>query len=256
MTGAEVAASVSRVVDRIKYSASYTLAAEQLRRAIELGTYLPGDRLPPERELAAQLGVSRATLREAVRSLLTADLVEMRRGPKGGLVVLEREADEKEFLRTLKARQAEVGAILDFRQAVETHAARLAARRRTQADVRTLESELEAMEAALGEPPGPMSSGHFQRADGRFHIGIAEATGNEMLRQAVEDARVKMFAPIGAALWNVVPSANDHHSAILDAIRDKRPEDAASAMFEHIETTRRGVKEMSAAKRPRKRKRN
>jgi GntR family transcriptional regulator, transcriptional repressor for pyruvate dehydrogenase complex len=234
------------VLDRIKYSASYTLAAEQLRRAIELGTYLPGDRFPPERELATQLGVSRATLREAVRSLLAAGLVEMKRGPQGGLVVLERDFDEKELRRTLHARKAEVAAVLDFREAVEGHAARLAAQRRTKAHVRQLEAELDAMEQAIREPPGAPSSGRFQRADGRFHIGIAEASGNQWLREAVEDARVHMFAPIGAALWNVVSNANNHHAEILEAIRDKRPEDAARAMAAHIDTTRRDVEKYTS----------
>src|SRR4029079_3166877 len=67
---------------------AYELVLEQLRRSIQLGHFLPGDKLPPERDLARQLGVSRTTVREAVRVLEGEGAVEIRRGSAGGIVLL------------------------------------------------------------------------------------------------------------------------------------------------------------------------
>src|SRR5207247_10534518 len=74
--------NVPQSIDPIDYKSSFRLAADQIRRAIDLGTYLPGERLPPSRELAFQLGISVATLREAVRGLIDEGLVELRRGDR------------------------------------------------------------------------------------------------------------------------------------------------------------------------------
>src|SRR5882724_1740714 len=95
-------------IEPIAYKSSYRLAAEQIRRALELGTYLPGDRLPPSREFAYQLGISVTTLREAVRGLIDEGLLEMRRGPKGGLVVLPQPSNGKRKAAS-KAVLSEVG---------------------------------------------------------------------------------------------------------------------------------------------------
>src|SRR5262245_11992982 len=131
---------MSQTIDPIRYAASYRLAADQIRRAIELGTYVPGDRLPASRELARQLGISVATLREAVRGLIDEGIVEMRRGPKGGLVVLPPAPNGRHGRGTTKALLAELELTLEFRDAVEPYACALAARRRSKADLARLEA--------------------------------------------------------------------------------------------------------------------
>src|SRR5712691_7348558 len=77
-------------MERIEPSPVYELVVERIRRAIHIGTYVPGDRLPPERALAEQLGVSRTTVREAIRVLEGQGYVETRRGSTGGLTVKRR----------------------------------------------------------------------------------------------------------------------------------------------------------------------
>ena len=72
------------VMERVELSPAYELVVECIRRAIHIGTYIPGDKLPPERLLAEHLGVSRTTLREAVRVLASEGYVESRRGAHGG----------------------------------------------------------------------------------------------------------------------------------------------------------------------------
>ena len=113
---------------------AYELVLEQLRRSLDQGHFAPGDKLPPERDLARQLGVSRTTLREAVRVLEGEGAVEVRRGSTGGIVVRQR--IQRPAQR--RARMREFDEIIDFRLAVEPMAARLAAERRTKAEIAAL----------------------------------------------------------------------------------------------------------------------
>jgi GntR family transcriptional repressor for pyruvate dehydrogenase complex len=230
-------------IDPIHYTPSYQLAADQIRRAIELGTYVPGDRLPPSRDLAQQLGISVATLREAIRGLLDEGLVEMRRGPKGGLVVLRRPQLSRSK-RVLNARLAEAEEILDFREAVECHAARLAATRRTDADLERLQEAMDRMTELMERPEDRAQVPLFNRADAQFHRAIAAAARNELLGAAVDDGRLRMFVAIGAALRHLAPDANDMHDDILREIRRGRAEPAARAMAAHIQVTREGARRM------------
>ncbi len=80
---------------RIEPSPVYELVVERIRRAIHIGSYVPGDRLPPERALAEQLGVSRTTVREAIRVLEGEGYVESRRGATGGVILLDRGQTEE-----------------------------------------------------------------------------------------------------------------------------------------------------------------
>src|SRR5258707_3091369 len=77
-------------IERVEHVPVYGLIVDQLRRAIHSGAFVPGDKFPPERELSKQLGVSRASVREAIRVLEGEGYVETRRGARGGLIVLDR----------------------------------------------------------------------------------------------------------------------------------------------------------------------
>jgi DNA-binding FadR family transcriptional regulator len=231
---------VSGVPDKINpiaYKSSYRLAAEQIRRALELGTYLPGDRLPPSREFAYQLGISVATLREAVRGLIDEGLLEMRRGPKGGLVVLPQPRDVKREA-VPKAVLAEVGKVIELRKAVEAEAARLAAERRTEADLRRLQAAYEEMEVAIEGPDDALRAARFNRADAEFHQAIARAARNEVIGEVIEEMRLRMFVELGVALHSLTAGAHRGHDAILREIRRGRPEAAAKAARKHLDVTR------------------
>jgi DNA-binding FadR family transcriptional regulator len=229
---------MSERISPITYRSSYELAAEQIRRAIDLGTYLPGERLPASREFAYQLGISVATLREAVRGLIEAGLLEMRRGPKGGLVVLEQPQDARRG-RVTRAALEEIEKVIELRKAVEGEAARLAAERRSEKDLERLETASAAMEAeSTAKEEDPLRAARFNRADSEFHVGIARAAGNELLATVVEDARAQMFTAVGLALRSLTSKANQGHDAILREIRRGHPEAAAKAMRHHLDLTR------------------
>ena len=123
--------SDARSLDPVAAVPAHELVLAQLRRSIHLGHFGAGDRLPPERELARQLGVSRTTVREAVRVLEGEGLVEIKRGSSGGISCGRSRPAPAELRRRLR----EFEEIIEFRLAVEPMAARLAAQRRTKTDL-------------------------------------------------------------------------------------------------------------------------
>jgi DNA-binding FadR family transcriptional regulator len=227
-------------VERVATPATYELVGEQIRRAIHIGTYLPGDKLPAERQLAEQMGVSRTTVREALRVLEGEGYVESHRGATGGIVVLDQSASEERIRPVVAARMPEFEELFDFRAAVEGAAARLAAVRRTEADLAKLQGAVEAMEEGW-------QTARFRAADSAFHLGIADAARNRFMRQAIEDARARMWIPIDRHVDNVFRTANRHHEEILLALRDRDPDAAEKAVVAHLETARRDLRRVVRA---------
>jgi DNA-binding FadR family transcriptional regulator len=227
-------------VERVATPATYELVSEQIRRAIHIGTYLPGDKLPAERQLAEQMGVSRTTVREALRVLEGEGYVESHRGATGGIVVLDQSASEERIRPVVAARMAEFEELFDFRAAVEGAAARLAAIHHTEADLARLQEAFEAMEEGW-------QTARFRAADSMFHLGIADAARNRFMRQAIEDARARMWIPIDRHVEQVFRTANRHHGEILEAIRRSDPDAAEEAVAAHLETARRDLRRVARA---------
>ncbi len=204
---------------------------ERLLQAIRLGVVGAGDRLPSERELAERLGVSRVTLREAIRALADAGYVESRRGRYGGTFVNENLPDPAE--RT--AGEVDIAGLEDtlcLRQVLETGAAEAAAARTlSQSDRRHLSGTLaEAAAAGLAD---------YRRKDSRLHLAIAEVTASGSLTTAVADARTRVNRLLDRIplLEPNLEHSNAQHEAIVDAILAGDPVAARQAMAEHIEGT-------------------
>ena len=213
----------------------YEVVARRLRRAIHLGDLLPGDTFPPERELAETLGVSRVTLREAIRLLEAEGYVKTKRGAEAGLLLLPQSESLEVIRARVLERYEELQAVLEFRQATEAAAASLAAARRTQRDLEVAGATLEALNRSRDMPT-------FRKADGAFHLAVAEAARNPWLREAIEEARAAMFLPLDAfdpSLPLVTSIAQ--HRRILAAIRNGDSRGAERAMIIHIQSTRRDL---------------
>lgn len=157
---------------------AYQLLADELREEITSGRLQPGERLPPEPELCVRSGVSRSTVREALRLLASQHLIVTTRGVTGGSFVAHPDAEQlSEALSTgltLLSNSAEVGMadLLELRRALEVPAAGLAAQRRT-------DTNLIEMRGAMFDPDldelGTMLAAHAA-----FHSAIASATGNPL----------------------------------------------------------------------------
>jgi DNA-binding FadR family transcriptional regulator len=236
-------ASAERI-DPVHHTAAYELVVDQIRRVIYLGRFLPGDKLPPERELAQQLGVSRTTVREAIRLLEGEKLITVKRGATGGIIVSspnKKTATEKRNI--LAAHAQELQDIFEYRLAIECYTVRRAAERRTQQDIDYLTNMMSLMEQiAVLIDEGKSSVAEYSAADTRFHIGIATASKNARMEAAIEEIRAAMFLPVGSIFEKLTDKINEHHRPIVEAIIAQDPDEAERNMRDHIQLGFDGLK--------------
>jgi GntR family transcriptional repressor for pyruvate dehydrogenase complex len=158
-----------------------------LRALIFSGQLGPGDKLPSERELAAQLRTSRPTLRTALRALEALGFVVVRIGSKGGFWISDADTISRRWHDWMRANKHQLDEMLDFRRWVELEVARRAAERRTLDDVKMLEAR------CVPPAPGRLSlvRWHFG-----LHDALAAAAHNQYLEHAMATIRGQLFAPV------------------------------------------------------------
>ncbi len=225
----------------VRQIAAHELVLDQMRRSMETGQFSPGDRLPSERELAEILSVSRTVVRAAIAILEREGRILVRRGRGGGFIVQAPTYNSTETRRMMRQNREGVRDAFDYRVIVEGAASRLAAERRRTADLAELRELLTSMEAALlasFEEQTPMKVVEFQRLDSAFHLGVARAARNPSLYDAVEDARRKMWLPVGSVFGRLEKNANDRHGDVLAAIESQNGDLAEATMEAHINDTR------------------
>ncbi|MDQ2585339.1 FadR/GntR family transcriptional regulator [Saccharothrix yanglingensis] len=213
----------------VRVGNAFEETVERLMRAIRLGAVGPGERLPAERELARRLGVSRVTLREAIRSLQDEGFVESRRGRYGGTFVTA------SVPVSPAGGHVPAGELLDvvtLRSVLETGAAECAAGRALGAvDRRDLLARLaECGDAEVDE---------YRRKDSRLHLAIAEATGSASLTAAVADVRMRVNELLDRIplLPPNLAHSNEQHEVIVTRILAGDAEAARRAMAEHLDGT-------------------
>nr|WP_323809131.1 FCD domain-containing protein [Kitasatospora acidiphila] len=207
---------------------------QRILEAVKLGVFGYGDRLPPERELAVRLGISRETLREALHSLQAAGCVESRRGRYGGTFVTYRlpPPDLGELRRAVRDMGAELEDALTYRLVLETGAAEQAARRGLAEEQRGyLCGRLAELEAA-----GP---DEYRRLDSRFHLAIAEVTGSHSLAAGVAESRMRLNDLLNAipVLDRNIEHSSHQHRAMVEAILAGDVAGARRATEEHLAGT-------------------
>ena len=203
----------------------------QLTSHLIRGDWAEGDRLPPERELCRQLGVGRASLREALKAMEVMGLIESRVG-EGTFVRGRSEFLSQPLLWAIAGSEGtDVREIIEARITMETALAGLAAERATAEDLQQIGCHLDAMAAA------PEDRDAFLRADVAFHLAIAEAAHNRILLNAVHLIRNLMQQWIAQALRSgadVAKEAMAQHEAIFLAIAKRNPAKARAAMELHL----------------------
>lgn len=207
---------------------------EQIRSSILAGEFNPGDKLPPERELAERFGVSRPSVREALNILSSAGLVESYQGEGTLVKSLVETTTGPPLSELIKVMQERALDVIEVRKCLEGWTAYYAAQRALPDDVRRLESIVGEMERNLdGYKPS-------QDLDALFHIVIAQATHNIVwlhMMQGILDA-IKEFQQ---SVWRAVYLTQEdhkhlfqHHRAVFEAIRDRNPEKARDEMQSHL----------------------
>lgn len=206
------------------------VVADQISDLIMSGELNEGDRLPSERELAEEMGVSRTVVREAIKLLRAAGLLRVRVGIGSFVTLPSRNILEEPLSRFSTPERRKIAELIQLREAIEPPITALAAQNATSEDIAKLEQAIEEMGANLTNPQ------EYIVADNVFHNTLAEATQNSLFQLIVhsivdllqESRRLAVSSP-GAA-----ERSSYHHRQILEAVKAKDVEGAQEAMIAHM----------------------
>jgi GntR family transcriptional repressor for pyruvate dehydrogenase complex len=212
------------------------IIVDQIRLLMRQGQLKPGDRLPPERDLCERFGVSRVTVREALRMLESSGLVEIRVGARGGAFVTapssDRVGEGLADLLTLSVISA--ADVTEVRMILEAGIVPLVCERATEEDLAELEAICQRSEAALAAGDCSMDLSL------EFHVRVAQATHNPAIAMLVESFR----GPILMSLQQAQEAAPEmgglgtrEHEQFIEAVRHRDADTASKLMREHLERT-------------------
>lgn len=214
---------------------------DRLVTAIALGVYVPTQQLPTERELASTLGVSRTSVREALKQLTDTGYLEVRRGRNGGYFVLANwgPTSAEHVRRHLVPNWAEFEHLFDARTLVEPLIARTAAERCTVSDIHVIAA---ALQAYLDAPDHDAS----RTADTSLHQAIAEATHNPLLVAISLDFRSRISLNLGAEPYTdeVRRAAILQHKELVEAVTTGNADAAADIAARHFTLSENLIREL------------
>lgn len=228
------------VLRPVREGNAFEATVEQLATSVRLGVFVAGEQLPPERELAETLGVSRSTLREAIAALREAGMVQTRRGRGGGTVVVQRAGEAGSGLADASVVGAPSGMsagqmrdALDFRRVVEPGAVALAATRELSADQRAW------LVASRRDVERATDAAEHRQADSRLHLALATVSGSDLLVAAVTQAQGALHEMLSAipVLAPNISHSGAQHRAVVDAVLAGDPQGARLAMEDHCDAT-------------------
>ncbi|SDE32207.1 FadR/GntR family transcriptional regulator [Limimaricola pyoseonensis] len=225
----------------------------QIEELVLRGILRPGDRLPPERELAERLGVSRPSLREALAELQTRGLVETRAGAGVFVSDVIGSAFSPALVRLFASHDEAVSDMVAFRRDIEGLAAERAARLGSESDLAVIDAVFRKMEAAQAKPAGDAEA--EARLDAEFHLAIVEAGHNvvmlhmmrsiyDLLREGVFYNRQVMFRQ-----RTTRASLIEQHRAINDALQARDAEAARAAVAAHLDYVQAALSDQRQADR-------
>lgn len=235
--GAATGFDRSLLLKPIRGGNTFEETVERILQTIRLGLIHPGEQLPPERELATMLEISRDTVRDAIASLSEAGYLSIRRGRYGGTFVADTIpagpiviGRDGEVLERHHFTLSEIHDVLVLRSVLEPGAA-------YQAALSDLTGELRDRLWSVHRETASSSVDDYRRLDSRLHLMIAELSGSNSLVNQVAQSRVKvneLLDEIPLLPPNIAHS-NEQHESIVMAILTGRPEDAEAAMRAHLE---------------------
>lgn len=226
----ERSAAVEAVFEPVAPPTTFEETVERLGTAIRLGLLPAGSRLPPERDLAGELRISRSTLRQALTTLVQSGHLVSRRGRGGGTFV----ADDPPLAGHAAeiALGADLRGVLDQRVAIEVGSVILACERAEERDIELLDGLVKRMADAA-------DFDDYRRSDMRFHVGVAEAAHSPRLVAAMTEVQGEMSALIAriAHPEQVLTRSNAQHGRIVALLRRRESARAVKLMRDHIAGT-------------------
>ena len=217
-------------VEPIRTTRTFEAAIEHLIEAVERAGLQTGERLPNEGVLAAQLGISKPTLRQALRVLELSGLVHVRRGKTGGIFVATDLVPAVALFSAVKLEERSAIDVLRARRVLEHAVAHEAMRRATAPDYASLERTIDLLESHLGERPSVM------RADAMFHRALVRACHNETIQAAMQDV-ARGLSPIRDAYSGGMTTDRqtlDVHRKQLEAMRRRDATRLDAILDEHF----------------------
>jgi GntR family transcriptional repressor for pyruvate dehydrogenase complex len=220
-------------VEPIDRAATLTAATfERLVKLILSGQWPEGARIPPERELCQQLGIARASLREAMKALELIGVLESRVGD-GTFICPRSEFLSRPLLWAITGTDLnELRDVIEARRLIEEDIASLAAERANQEELMKIAAAVEDLRAALPDPEACLA------ADLRFHLAIAEAAHNQILLNSVQLLRnlMKQWILLKLQIPGTAARVLEQHEVIYSAIRMRDASLARAAMSKHLST--------------------
>ncbi len=210
----------------------------QVKNLISQGTLKPGDRLPPERELIKEFGVSRPSIREALNSLVAQGFLEVRQGNRTFVKSVTSEKIQDPLSLLLETDTQKIFDLIEVRKAMEAWGASQAAQRVSEEDIRRLQEIIGQMKRALEKGKS------WEKQDADFHLAMAQATHNtiqthmmftiyDLLRESV----ARVFRDQGKA-----EKLFQQHYRIFKAIKNRAPDKARERILEHLNYVESEVK--------------
>lgn len=226
---------------RAHWHSAYEVGVQRLAQAIKLGALSVGAQLPPERELVERLGVSRTTLREAIRALQQQGYLKTSRGRSGGTFVASRQIRQlsrAEVVKIARDLGPTLRDLLDMRGAVEPYAAELAAERASDEQIQVLRWLLERSRSATVP--------EIRQTDSTLHIAMAHAASSDLILDLVLEEQMRLheilaILPLIANDGDRVRRSTREHAGVVEAIAARDPAAARRAMEEHVEATRHDI---------------
>jgi DNA-binding FadR family transcriptional regulator len=243
---------------------AYEVAAEKLRRALDIGLLLPGEPLPSERELAAQWAVSRVTVRQAVRQLKDEQRLDERPSGWGGPRVPTCEGTipvrvggfyiqppVEIRLRRLCESKDVLLATCQMQQIAEGLAARLSAIRQEPSDLALIEQGMSEHSRVLAQGSGDGITMdrlmRLKQADASFHLAIARAAGDGPLFELVADLRQRFFAAVEGVHAAPCADTTNQHWRLVSAIRARKPLGSSRLAETHLRLAQRRLEDLIQA---------
>lgn len=172
----------------VQQQAAYGLTVDRLRRQIHSGLLLPAEKLPPERQLSDDFGISRVTLREALRVLETSDYITVRRGAHGGAFVTDEDRLIRLAVMQITRKPGDTMRVLEFLCSNECAAVELAVVRCALPERKRMGQALNMMQRAATGP-------EVKQAETLFHLALGDASHNALFARVIEDALSELFLP-------------------------------------------------------------